>query len=63
MCKHYVRWHLILNEKCGGCVNKNYFSVMKNTAGYYEGPVKPSIADVSPVKASDSGPVKEDQAV
>ena len=36
---------------------------MKNTAGYYEGPVKPSTADGYPFKESYFGPAEEDQAV
>ena len=43
---------LILDEKCGLCLDKNNFCVMTNGAGYYPGPVAPATADVSPIWAT-----------
>ena len=39
---------LVEDKKSGECLDKNYFCLMTNAAGYHPGPVAPSTADVAP---------------
>ena len=38
----------LLGKTCLVLIDKNYYSVVKNTAGYHPGQVKPSTADGAP---------------
>ena len=40
---------LVPDEKCGVCLDKKYFCLMTNAAGYYPGPLAPITAFGTPL--------------